>query len=243
MRYYHFLIVFAALAQVSWADVVELKDGRKITGRVLLFDGQQLRVSVGDKIEPFGAGDLVSIHFGEETKVFSSAPASANTPSATQIPAGTVIAVRTIDAIDSKNATVGQTFQASLDEPLLVNGNTLAPQGASARLKLIQTQNARKLIGRASLSISLVSVKIGDQLIGVNTADVTSSSSGKGKGTATKAGVGAATGAALGGIFGGGLGAGIGAAVGGGAGTGIAMMTRGPRVTIPSETRLSFTVK
>ena len=52
-----------------------------------------------------------------------------------------------------------------------------------------------------------------------------------------------AVGAILGGIFGGGKGAAIGAASGAGAGGAVQVLTKGQRVKIPAETRLSFTLQ
>jgi hypothetical protein len=53
----------------------------------------------------------------------------------------------------------------------------------------------------------------------------------------------AAVGAILGGIFGGGKGAAIGATSGAAAGGAVQVMTKGQRVRIPAETRLSFTLQ
>ena len=50
--------------------------------------------------------------------------------------AGTNIVVRTIDGIDSEQARTGQTFAASVDEPVMVNGQTIIPRGADVTLKL-----------------------------------------------------------------------------------------------------------
>jgi hypothetical protein len=239
MRVIRLLFVVTLAAHMASADIVELKDGRRMSGRVLLFDGQQLRLATGDRIDTFAVADLSLIRFGEE--VAGSSQTSFRPSPA--IPAGTVMEVRTIDSIDSQKASPGQTFRASLDEPVVVGGTTVAPKGADVVLKVTAAKDAGKLRGNAQLTVSLASVKIGDRMVDVNTENLTSSSSGKGKGTATKAGVGAAGGALLGGLLGGGKGALIGAVAGGGAGTGVAMMTKGPRVNIPSETHLSFTVQ
>ena len=53
---------------------------------------------------------------------------------------------------------------------------------------------------------------------------------------------GAALGAIIGAIAGGGKGAAIGAVSGAGAGTAVQVITGGPKVQIPSETRLTFTL-
>jgi hypothetical protein len=53
----------------------------------------------------------------------------------------------------------------------------------------------------------------------------------------------AALGAIIGAIAGGGKGAAIGAGAGAGVGTAAQVMTKGQRVRIPSETRLTFTLQ
>jgi outer membrane lipoprotein SlyB len=55
-----------------------------------------------------------------------------------------------------------------------------------------------------------------------------------------KSGGGAALGAIIGAIAGGGRGAAIGAVTGAAAGGAVQVMTKGPKVKIPSETRLTF---
>ena len=171
------------------------------------------------------------------------APAPAAAPASTagtEIPAGTDIVVRMIDAVDSEQNRVGQTFQASLDEPVMVNGATLIPRGADVVVKLVDDKESGKLTGRTELTLDLVSVKVNDKMVDVNTQTVTQSSSSRGAKTAKMATGGAALGAIIGAIAGGGKGAAIGAASGAGAGTAVGVVTRGQRVHIPSETRLTF---
>jgi hypothetical protein len=67
--------------------------------------------------------------------------------------------------------------------------------------------------------------------------------SSRGRQTATRVGVGAAIGATIGAIAGGGGGAARGAAAGAGAGTAIQVLTKGEKVQIPSEARLTFTLQ
>jgi hypothetical protein len=160
-----------------------------------------------------------------------------------QIPAGTVISVKTIDRIESDDSREGQMFRASLAEPIVVNGATVAPRGSDAQLKVVEVKDAGRVKGRAELTVTLVSVTADGQTVNLLTENTTSQSKGKGKGTATKTGIGAGVGAALGAIFGGGKGAAIGAGAGAATGAGVAMVMQGPRVVIPSETQLSFAVR
>lgn len=162
--------------------------------------------------------------------------------SGAEIPAGTTIAVRTIDEINSATAQEGQTFRASLDEPIVVDNQTVAAKGADVFLKLVAVKQSGKITGAGELTVAVDSVMINGNRIPVNAEGVTSSSGGRGKQSAKVIGAGAAIGAILGGVLGGGKGAAIGAAAGAGAGTGIQVLTKGQKVTIPSETPLSFTL-
>jgi len=158
------------------------------------------------------------------------------------IPAGTVIAVRTIDAIDSQKARTGQTFHASLDEPISVNRQLVAPKGADVLLKLVSLKQSGKITGAAELTLAVDSLVIQGNWIAVSTDEVTSSSENRKKKSAKVIGGSAVVGAVLGGIFGGARGALAGATAGAGAGTAVQMATKGQRVFVPSETRLSFRV-
>jgi len=162
---------------------------------------------------------------------------------AVPVPRGTTITVRTIDRIESESSRTGQTFQASLADPLIVDGVTIAPLGSPAELRIEELKSAGKVRGNAELTVTLASVTANGAVINLTTENSTSRSGGKGKGTAVKTGIGAGIGAALGAIFGGGKGAAIGAGAGAATGAGVAMVMAGPRVVIPSETRLSFTVR
>jgi hypothetical protein len=157
------------------------------------------------------------------------------------IPAGTNFVVRMIDGVDSQKNTVGQTFAASLDEPVRSpSGDMLIPRGADVVVKLVDSKESGKFTGRAELALSLASVKVNGRMVDLNTQTVTQESSSRGQRTAKVAGGTAAVGAIIGAIAGGGKGAAVGAAAGGAAGAGAEVVTKGQQVKIPSETRLTF---
>jgi hypothetical protein len=174
-------------------------------------------------------------------------PGAASTPASVaavrgpvEITAGTNIVVRIIDGIDSEKATTGQTYRASIDQPISAGGDIVIPRGADALVKLVEAKEAGKLTGRAELTLQLESVTVDGRLIQINTQNITQESDARGKRTATKAGGGAVLGAIIGGIAGGAGGAAAGAAAGGAAGAGVEAISKGPKVKIPSETRLTF---
>ncbi len=158
-----------------------------------------------------------------------------------EVPQGTAITVRTIDEIDSRTSKQGDTFKASLDEPLTVNGDVIAPKGADAAVKLVQSKESGKLTGRTELTVELASVTINGKPVVFNTSSVSQASGSQGKKTAETAAAVGAVGAIIGAIAGGGKGAAIGAGSGAAVGAGSQVFLGGERVRIPSETVLTFT--
>src|SRR6202011_4661218 len=100
-----------------------------------------------------------------------------------------------------------------------------------------------KFEGKTVLTLALQQVSINGRMMDITTADVSQASSSRGGRTAKVVGGTTALGAIVGAIAGGGKGAAIGAASGAAVGTGVQVFTKGQRVRIPSETRLSFTLQ
>jgi hypothetical protein len=145
-----------------------------------------------------------------------------------------------IDGVDSETNRVGQTFAASMAEPVTMGGETIIPRGADVVVKLVDAKESGKLTGRAELTLDLMSVKVDGRMVDINTQSVSRESDSRGQRTAKVAGGAAAVGAVIGAIAGGGKGAVIGAGAGGAAGVGAEEITKGQRVKVPSETRLTF---
>ena len=170
------------------------------------------------------------------------APAASAAAMATSgtLPAGTNIVIRMIEGVDSETNRVGQTFRASIDQPVMVDGETVIPRGADAVVKLVDLKESGKLTGRADLTLSLQAVSINGHMVDINTQSINKESDSRGEKTAKVAGGGAVLGGIIGGIAGGGKGAAIGAGAGAATGAGVQVATAGQRVRIPSETRLTF---
>jgi hypothetical protein len=156
---------------------------------------------------------------------------------------GTEIVVRLIDGIDSEKSKEGDTFRASLDDPLMDGNDMLAPKGADATVRLVTSRESGKMTGKAELTVALDSVTIGGRQVAVNTSSVSQASGSRGERTAKVAVGTAAVGAIIGAIAGGGSGAAIGAGAGAAAGAGSQVFMKGQRVRIPSETLLTFTTE
>jgi hypothetical protein len=218
------------------ADTVTLKNGRVVTGTYLGGSSREVTVEADRQIETLDVANIVSIRFDDPRT-----PATAARQ--TVLPAGTKLVIRMIDGVDSERNAIGQTFAASLDQPVLIDGNVVIPRGADVVVKLVDDQQSGKLTGRTTLTLDLISVKVNGQMVDVNTETVTEESSSRGARTAKVAGGTAVLGTIIGAVAGGGKGAAIGLGAGAAAGAGGEILTKGQRVRIPSETRLTFVLE
>jgi hypothetical protein len=164
-------------------------------------------------------------------------------PQKVTIPSGTTLAVRLVDTIDSETATAGQTFHATLDSPLSVDGDVVVPSGYDVEGHVVDVKSAGKFAGQSLLKLQLDRIAVGTKYYNLQTDEYSRTGSSRGKNTAAKVGAGAAIGAIIGGIAGGGKGAGIGAAAGGGLGGGVQAATKGQQIKLASETVLNFTLQ
>jgi hypothetical protein len=148
-----------------------------------------------------------------------------------------------IDGVDSDRSRLGQTFRASVDDPVIINGQTVIPRGADAVAKLVEDQQSGKFEGRTILTLALTDITVNGQMIDTTTGDVSKASNSRGARTAKVVGGATALGAIIGALAGGGRGAAVGAASGAAVGGGAEVLTKGQQVKIPSETRLTFTLQ
>lgn len=158
------------------------------------------------------------------------------------LPAGTVFTVRMIDPVDSSVNQIGETFRASLDEPIVVGGRTIVPRGADVTTKLVSVQEAGRITGRSELALVLYDVTINGRKYEITSEQVAEQGSSRGEQSAKRIGGLAAIGAIIGAVAAGGKGAAQGAAAGAGAGTAVQVLTHGDNVRIPAESRLDFTL-
>jgi len=164
-------------------------------------------------------------------------------PEAVTIPAGTMINVRLDDSLSSARNRGGDSFEATLVEPILVNGMVAAPEGARVKGRVVVAAASGHLETPAELSVTLTALELGGQVYNVRTSNYTRRGQSHTKHDAKWIGGLAGGGALLGALIGHGKGAAIGAGVGGGAGTAGAYATGKKDIYLPSETRMRFVLK
>lgn len=158
------------------------------------------------------------------------------------VPAGTKLRVALLNGVSSDKSKAGDQFQASLMEPVVVDGKTVLARGTKVRGRVVEATESGRVKGRASLELTLTQIIREGKSITISTKPYMQVAESTKKRDAGIIAGGAGLGAAIGAIAGGGKGAAIGAGVGGGAGTGTVLATKGKEVRFPPEHPLSFTL-
>jgi hypothetical protein len=155
------------------------------------------------------------------------------------VPAGTTFRVRTAEFIDVDSTKAGMKFRGTLDDPIVIGGDVVAPRGADVALVAAKVEQGGKFKGSDLLQLKVNTITVGGRPYPVVTNLAETKSGGEGKKTTRKIVGGTGLGAIIGGIAGGGTGAAIGALSGAAGGT-ILSATGEPHLKVPAETRLTF---
>jgi hypothetical protein len=114
------------------ADTLYLRDGRTLRGTFISGNSRELRfLPAGGRTQRFSVADVDRLAFGN--------PSSTSRTRATDygtVPAGAVVTVRMIDSVDSSETDIGRKYRATLDDPLVIDGRTIAPRSADATVEV-----------------------------------------------------------------------------------------------------------
>lgn len=158
------------------------------------------------------------------------------------VPAGTRLKIWTTTSLSTSSTRAGEAFEATLAEPLAIEGKTIAERGTAVRGVVADSNPGGRVKGVARIAVRLTDLEVGTGTE-VRTNVVTFYAPRTRKRDAMMIGIGSGVGATIGAIAGGGAGAAIGAGVGGGAGTAGVLATRGKPAVIPAESLLTFTLR
>ncbi len=257
-----FLTALTLTASMAWADTLQLKNGSVIKGKFLGGANTEISFQVGSTIQKYNLADIVSLKFDPEGAATAPAPQPQSSqprsslpddpgttahvemkPAYIAIPAGTRISVRTISTIDSTDSLPGDHFDASLEDPLFLDGHVVIARDAAVYGRLTQAKESGTFAGRAKLRMELTGIVVNGKLVPLVTGEYEVTGKSRGASTAKRTAGGAALGAIIGGVAGGGEGAAIGAGVGATAGAGSEIITETDQVKLPSESLIDFTLQ
>jgi hypothetical protein len=94
--------------------------------------------------------------------------------------------VRTIDAINSTQNQVGDRFQASLEEPLSVDGNEIVSRDAAVYGRLAESKESGTFTGRSQVRLELTALVVNGQTVQIVTGDYELTSKSRGASTAKR---------------------------------------------------------
>jgi len=153
---------------------------------------------------------------------------------ASSVPEGTALKVRLETTLATFSNKAGDPFTGKISEPVLVDGKTVIPVGATVEGRVIKVSEPRRIKGKPTIAILPEHVVMPDGqrymlnavLVDTNIPGTDVNQEGQFKGSGhdrrdqLEAGAGAAGGMLIGGLIGGGPGVLIGGAVGAGAAAG-----------------------
>jgi hypothetical protein len=86
------------------------------------------------------------------------------------VPAGSMLTVRPAEELGSRISAVGQTFSATLDRDVVVDGQTVMAAGTSATGKVTFARAAGALAGEPNLQLKIISVNVNNADLAVVTS-------------------------------------------------------------------------
>lgn len=225
------------------ADVLKLRDGTSVEGKLVKSTDGGIRFQVGNEVRFYQESEILSVTSAsaEPTATEAPAPVPAINPAAAStaapaaqggtVPAGTVLMVRLEDDITSGHP-VGYKFAGELETDLKAGDAIVAKAGTPVYGEVVESRQ-QGLVGRSSLAIQLTGIRVNGVIVPLTTEVLAGQGDRKVKSAARAAGAGALIGAAVDGEEGAGKGAGIGAAV---------STLRRQTVGVPENTLLEFTL-
>jgi len=161
-------------------------------------------------------------------------------PKIETVPEGGIIEVTLDQALASKQNRPGDTFEATVAQPVEVDDKVVIPEGTPVQGRVVYARRSGRLSGVAQLRLTLDSLQMDRTSYELHTNTVGRHGGNHKKRNIALIGGGGGGGALIGAIAAGGKGALIGGPIGAGAGITVAALTGKKDFVLPAETRLSF---
>jgi hypothetical protein len=120
--------------------------------------------------------DSQKLPFDRQPRSTGISPSQSLIPSAMKLPEGTPIPIRLQTALSSASSRAGDTFSATLDEPVVVDGRTLIDRGTPVTGRVLEAKPAASSPGHSLepgyLRIVLVSLNTGGRPIMIETSTI-----------------------------------------------------------------------
>jgi len=149
------------------------RDGRNQTGFVVLLLALSLagctqRESLPTSVETVSADQHLPFE-GTSDKA-GNFPTGSLTPTA--IPAGTPVTIHLQLSLSSASSRPGDPFDAVLDEPIVVRGQTIAPRGVVLVGKVLDAKPADQFQEPGYLRLALTAISLSGKLVPIQTSSI-----------------------------------------------------------------------
>jgi len=122
------------------------------------------------------SADSQKLPFDRQPRSTGISPSQSLIPSATKLPEGTPIPIRLLSALSSASAHAGDTFDAIVDEPVVVDGQTLIDRGTPATGRVLEAKPSAHSPGHSPapgfLRIVLVSLTVAGRPVMIETSSI-----------------------------------------------------------------------
>jgi hypothetical protein len=126
------------------------------------------------------SADSQKLPFDRQPRSSGISPSQSLIPSTTKLPEGTPIPIRLQSALSSASSHAGDTFSATIDEPVVIDGQTLIAAGTSATGRVLEAKSSAGSRGSSLgsslepgyLRIVLVSLKFGGRTVMIETSSI-----------------------------------------------------------------------
>ena len=122
------------------------------------------------------SADSQKLPFDRQPRSTGISPSQSLIPSATKLPEGTPIPIRLRNVLSSALAHAGDSFTATVDEPVVIDGQTLIDRGTPATGRVLEAKPSANSLGRVLvpgyLRIVLVSLNVGGRPVMIETSSI-----------------------------------------------------------------------
>jgi len=118
------------------------------------------------------AADAQKLPFDRQPRSTGISPSQSLIPSTTKLPEGTPIPIRLQSALSSASSHAGDTFRATLDEPVVIEGQTLVARGTPATGRVLEAKPSTNSLEPGYLRIVLVSLDVGGRPVMIETSSI-----------------------------------------------------------------------
>ncbi len=127
--------------------------------------------------------DSQKLPFDRPPRATGISPSQSVIPSATKLPEGTPIPIRLQSTLSSASAHAGDIFPAVVDEPIVIDGQTLVDRGTPATGRVLEAKPSSRSGGNSPdrtqdslepgyLRVVLVSLEVGGRSVAIETSSI-----------------------------------------------------------------------